>query len=62
MRGRPGLGIAVEETLTRDQARGVLRRLARMLRPWRTKILIAVLLVFGQTACLLAGPALVKYG
>jgi ATP-binding cassette, subfamily B, bacterial len=63
MRGRPAFGVtAVEETLTRDEARGVLRRLGRMLRPWRTKIVVAVLLVFGQTACLLAGPALVKYG
>jgi ATP-binding cassette subfamily B protein len=61
--GRPAFGvIAVDETLTRDETRGVIRRLATLLVPWRVKIVIAVLLVLGQTACLLAGPALVKHG
>jgi len=63
MRGRPAFGVtAVDETLTRDETRGVMRRLAQMLRPWRAKIVVAVVLVLGQTACLLAGPALVKHG
>ncbi len=61
--GRGGFGVhAVEESLTRDEARGVLRRLARMLRPWRGRVVGSVGLLVGQTACLLAGPALVAYG
>jgi len=61
--GRGGFGMqGVEETLSRDDAKGVVRRLARMLRPWRGKIFGAVALLVGQTACLLAGPALVGYG
>ena len=61
--GRGGFGMhGVEESLSRDEAKGVVRRLGRMLRPWRAKIIGAVALLFGQTACLLAGPALVAYG
>jgi len=63
MRGRPAFGvIGVDEALSREQAKGVLRRLGQMLRPWRAKIIGAVVLLVGQTACLLAGPALVAYG
>jgi ATP-binding cassette subfamily B protein len=63
MRTRPGFGaVADDETLTREQTKGVVRRLAGMLRPWRAKIIVACLLLVGQTACLLAGPALVRYG
>jgi ATP-binding cassette, subfamily B, bacterial len=63
MRGRPAFGVlAVEDVLSRDETRGVVRRLSGMLRPWRAKIIVAVLLIVGQTACLLAGPALVKHG
>lgn len=53
---------AIEETLSRDEAERVLRRLWRMLRPWRARIIGSVALVLGQTACLLAGPALVRHG
>jgi len=53
---------AVDESLSRDEAKGVVRRLARMLRPWRGRIIGAVALLVGQTACLLAGPALVAHG
>jgi ATP-binding cassette subfamily B protein len=66
MRGGGGRGawgsIVVEETLSRDQSKRVLRRLWRMLRPWRGRIFLATLLIVGQTACLLAGPALVQHG
>jgi ATP-binding cassette subfamily B protein len=63
MRGRPAFGVtAIDETLSRDEARGVLRRLGGMLRPWRGKMILSVFLLVGQTACLLAGPALVAYG
>ena len=66
MRGGGGRGPfgghAIDETLSRDEAAGVLRRLGGMLRPWRGRMLAAVTLLVGQTACLLAGPALVRHG
>ena len=52
----------VDEPLSRQEAERVLHRLWRMLRPWRTRIIGATLLVVGQTACILAGPALVRHG
>ena len=55
-------GHAIEDTLSRDDAVGVLRRLGTMLRPWRRRIIGAAALLVGQTACLLAGPALVRHG
>jgi ATP-binding cassette subfamily B protein len=51
-----------EETLTREEARGVLRRLARTLRPYWGRIALATAVLIGQTACLLAGPWLVRIG
>ena len=33
-----------------------------MLRPYRGRIALAILLLLGQTSCLLAGPALVRHG
>ncbi len=63
MQSRPAFGVTpVDERLTRDQTKGLMRRLGQMLRPWRAKIVLASLLLVGQTACLLAGPALVGYG
>ena len=53
---------AVDETISREEAQWVMRRLARLLRPYRRKIAIASVLLFFQTACILAGPALVGYG
>jgi len=52
----------VEETLSREEAAHVLRRLFRMLRPDTRAIVIAVFVLIGQAAALLAGPALVAYG
>jgi len=52
----------VEHKLSRDEARGVMRRLMRLLRPYRRAIVLATALLVAQTACLLAGPALVKHG
>jgi ATP-binding cassette subfamily B protein len=52
----------IEEKLSRHDATRVVRRLARILRPYRARIAIAILLLVGQTACLLAGPALVRHG
>jgi ATP-binding cassette subfamily B protein len=51
-----------EETLTRDEASQLMRRLLRMLKPYRWRILLAALVLMGQAACLLGGPLLVKYG
>jgi ATP-binding cassette subfamily B protein len=51
-----------EETLSRDEATRVVRRLLRMLRPWRSLIVVAVLVLMAQAATLLAGPLLVKHG
>lgn len=58
----PWGALATEDSLSRDEAERVLRRLWRMLRPWRGRILGSVAIVLGQTACLLAGPALVRHG
>ncbi len=48
--------------LDRDAAKQVLRRLWRLLRPYRPQIAVATVVLVGQSACLLAGPALVRYG
>src|SRR6266511_3936516 len=60
--GGPFGAHVVEETLTRADATKVLRRLRELLRPYRRQIALATLLLVSQTACLLAGPALVRYG
>ncbi|MGO9872723.1 MAG: ABC transporter ATP-binding protein [Acidimicrobiia bacterium] len=52
----------VEETLSREEAAHVLRRLFRMLRPDTRAIVVAVFVLIGQAGALLAGPALVAYG
>ncbi|MFI5053343.1 MAG: ABC transporter ATP-binding protein [Acidimicrobiia bacterium] len=51
-----------ERTLSTDQARQILRRLWSQLRPERTKVVLAFLCLAAQSACLLAGPFLVKTG
>ncbi len=48
--------------LDRAAAHQVLRRLSRLLRPYRAQIVVATLVLIAQTACLLAGPALVRAG
>ena len=53
---------AIEETLSRHDATQVLRRVAPLLRPYRGRIVLAILVVIGQASCLLAGPALVRHG
>jgi len=52
----------VDERLSRKEAERVIKRLRGLLRPWRRRILLAVGLMVAQTACLLAGPALVRNG
>src|SRR5262245_47373145 len=51
-----------EETLSRDEATRVVRRLLRMLQPQRALIAVATLVVMAQAATLFAGPLLVKHG
>ena len=51
-----------EETLTRAQAQQVLRRLFRMLRPYRASMVLVTVMLVGQVGALLAGPALVGRG
>lgn len=55
-------GGPAEEELDREQARGLLRRLWKNLRPYRGRVLIAVILLVAQTSCLLAGPWLLAIG
>jgi ATP-binding cassette subfamily B protein len=64
MRGGWVEGGPVDEDskLDRAQAHQVLRRLWQMLRPYRKQIALAVVVLVIQTSCLLAGPALVRYG
>ena len=51
-----------EELLTREDAKHLVRRLWALLDPYHSKIYGAVGLIALWTACLLAGPALVKHG
>jgi ATP-binding cassette subfamily B protein len=57
-----GARTATDETLDREQAKQVLRRLGGMLRPYRRSIAGAVAVLAVQTGCLLAGPLLVRRG
>jgi ATP-binding cassette, subfamily B, bacterial len=60
--GGPFQPRAVDERLSRHDARKVLRRLAVLLRPYRGAIALSTVALVAQTACLLAGPALVRHG
>jgi len=51
-----------EETLSREEAEKVLKRLFAMLRPQRAAIFGATLVLMAQAAALSAGPLLVRYG
>ena len=51
-----------EKTLSRDEAKGVLKRLFTMLRPQRGAIVVATLILMAQAAALSAGPLLIRYG
>ena len=53
---------AIEQTLSRHDATQVLRRLRPMLRPYRCRVALSILLLIWQASCLLAGPALVRHG
>jgi ATP-binding cassette subfamily B protein len=51
-----------ETKLDREAAHQVVRRLRRMLRPYRRQVIVASVVLMLQTACLLAGPMLVRMG
>ncbi len=51
-----------DSKLDRAAASQVLRRLWALLHPYRAQIVVATIVLIGQTACLLAGPALVRAG
>jgi ATP-binding cassette, subfamily B, bacterial len=55
-------GVDEEDRIDADAARHLLRRAARMLRPYRRQTLLALAMVVLWTATTLAGPLLVRYG
>jgi ATP-binding cassette, subfamily B, bacterial len=56
------VGTAEEDQLDAESARRVLRRAARMLRPYRRQVVVASVLLVLWTGLVLAGPFLVRYG
>ena len=55
-------GVSDEDRLGGEEARRVVRRTARMLRPQRRRVAGALAMVMVWTATVLAGPYLVKFG
>jgi ATP-binding cassette, subfamily B, bacterial len=55
-------GVAEEDRLDRHEARQVIRRTVRMLRPQRRRVVGALAMVMLWTGTVLAGPYLVKFG
>src|SRR4029078_8826716 len=62
VRGGKFVAHEADAQLDSEQAQALLRRLWRMLRPYRAPIAGAVALLAFQTLCLLMGPLLVKRG
>jgi ATP-binding cassette subfamily B protein len=62
--GMWGAAMAMEdgEKLTADQARRVVRRAFRMLRPYRRQVVLSAVVMVLFTGCALAGPLFVRYG
>lgn len=61
-RGTGQVEDVVDEPLSPEEARQVIRRTFRMLRPYRPRVVAALALLVLQTATMLAGPAIVRYG
>ena len=57
-----GAGVDPKDRLTRDDASQVLRRAARLARPYRRTTLAAVAFVAMATSTTIAGPLLVRFG
>ncbi|MFP5325911.1 MAG: ABC transporter ATP-binding protein, partial [Acidimicrobiia bacterium] len=62
--GGPGAmaGIVTDEKLGAEEAKRVVRRAFRMLRPYRREMVVAGCVVVVSTLAMLAGPFLVRYG
>lgn len=60
MRGVPS-GVTEEDKLDAEQAKHVMRRAARMMRPHRRQLYLSVGLIALYTCCILAGPYLVSW-
>ena len=56
-----GAAVADEDKLTAEEARRVMRRAFRMLRPYRVEVLVASTVMVLWTLCTLAGPFLLRY-
>ncbi|HVM39689.1 MAG TPA: ABC transporter ATP-binding protein [Acidimicrobiia bacterium] len=56
------LAVGVDEALSGDEARRVLRRTVRLLEPYRRQVVVASVLLVVQTATMLAGPAIIRFG
>ena len=56
------VGVNEEDQLDARQAKQVLRRAGRMLRPYRREVFMAGVLIVLWTGSILAGPFFVKYG
>jgi ATP-binding cassette, subfamily B, bacterial len=56
--------MAIEEgdKLDRTEARKVMRRAFRMLRPYRAEVIIALVVMVAWTAASVSGPLLIRYG
>jgi ATP-binding cassette subfamily B protein len=57
-----GAAVSEEDKLSREEARHVLRRALRMLRPYKWEAVTAAVVMLLSTAAVLSGPALVRYG
>jgi ATP-binding cassette subfamily B protein len=56
------VGVSEEEQLDARQAKQVLRRAGKMLRPYRREVLVAGMMIVLWTFATLAGPFFVKFG
>lgn len=56
------VGVTEEDQLDARQAKQVVRRAGRMLRPYRREVFLAGILIVLWTCSILAGPFFVKYG
>ena len=56
------VGVSEEEQLDARQAKQVLRRAGKMLRPYRREVLVAGMMIVLWTFATLAGPYFVKFG
>ena len=55
-------GVDEEDKLSTEEAKQVLRRAVRLLKPYRAQTALAFLVMLGYTLATVAGPALIKYG